>query len=219
MQEGLYIVYEGCDGVGKTTLSQKTHDYLSTLGYKNTLTRHPGATSLGQKLRHIIKHDQEVTVDPFTERLLFLCDNSAFVNTILIPSIKRGETVIADRCNFISDLAYGRACGVSEDLIFKGHAMIQAPKIDLMFILWCPWEIAKPRMINRNDELKCKIEARGDNFFKDVNELYKHMTVEGSTLQTQAMKYTKKLIAIDASEPANIVWEKVKNIIKSQMES
>jgi dTMP kinase len=222
----MYICFEGSDGCGKTTLVDKTTEYLKVRGHEVVVAKNPGATALGQKLRYLIKHDTEIEVDPLTERLLYLCDNSCFVNTLLKPSLNANKVVVADRCNIIGDLMYGEASGVNLKQVYKLHEILgEIPKIDMLFVLWCPWEIAKERMLSRDDTLKCKIEARGDAFFKKVCEQYYELykTKICCFQNTQARSaddahkiwkfahvsiYAKDVIPVDACFSQEVVWER-----------
>lgn len=180
LKRGFYFVFEGPDGSGKSTQSHILYEYLSGQYGNNVIhTRHPGATDLGKEIRHIIKHRDDIEVDMLTERLLMACDNSVFINTILKPSLEKNMIVIADRSNFISDYAYGVPGQINPDdihrLLETVRCITNAPKADACFIHQCKWETAKSRMfgdIEDGKQLKCRIESRGDQYFKNVAEVY-----------------------------------------------
>ena len=129
-------------------------------------------------LRKLIKepsyfesNNERIIITPLVERLLFLCDNVAFVENIQIPN--QNKWVLMDRCNFISDIPYGLAAGVSIRAIKRLHScIIDPPKIDFLFILQCPYDVLKSRKENRKSGEKCRIEDKGDVFFKKVSKIY-----------------------------------------------
>jgi dTMP kinase len=215
----MYICFEGCDGTGKSTMCKNTVDLLSQK-YPNTETIHaknPGATTLGQTLRHIIKHDKNIELDSFTERLLFFADNAHFVNSLLMPSLQQGKIVVADRCNFIGDIAYAEAMGNDLNLIYKLHSLLKAPKIDLLFVLWCDRNICRYRTENRNES--CKIESRGEEFLRKVNVQYKKLITTNTDQSTYIAQYHKKKVFIDASQSEQNVWASIVKELETEFKT
>lgn len=215
------LVFEGTDYSGKSTVVARAIEYLNDK-FKNhpnpcmmikkvVHARHPGATVLGQKIRHIVKYDKDVCLDPLTEQILMLADNSCFTNTILKPELKLGNVVVSDRSNFISGVIYGYAGGVDINRLIQLYVMLDAPKIDMLWVLYCPWEVIKERMLLNRDDAKCKIEGRGGDYLKRVNEAYHELTNVDSKLFKHALLCCKKIVVVDASRSKDEVWEQVKS--------
>ena len=210
--DGLHIVFEGSDGSGKTTMSKAVYDHFRPeFGDKIIHTRHPGETLLGKELREIIKHREDIELDPLTERILFLADNSAFCFTKLIPALKQGKIVLSDRSNFISDYAYGPPFGFTEEEIKQPHSVIMGavPKMSLLLIYDIPWDVAKQRMsgdIVDGEQKKCRIEQRGDKYFHKVIARYRIM---GTGLDYALRDYVdyENIKHIDATQPLTKVME------------
>lgn len=101
--KGLFISFEGIDGVGKTTQVEALSKHLQSLGLEVVVTREPGGTSLGKELREILLHGSNVSSR--TEALLFAADRAQHVAEVILPSLKRGAVVITDRY-IDSSLAY-----------------------------------------------------------------------------------------------------------------
>ena len=199
---GLYVVFEGPDGSGKSTMCRAAYNHFrSIIDSANIVyTRHPGATALGQELRNIIKHREDIPIDPISERLLFLTDNTSFCYSELVPAMEQNKLLLADRSNFISDYAYGPPSGADIELIKRFHSLIikDIPRIDLTIIYDCPWEVAKSRLtgdIVDGEKKECRIEKRGDKFFERVCDTYSLMS--DKSLEA----YCKKTIHIDATQP------------------
>lgn len=100
---GLFISFEGIDGVGKTTQVKALRDYLQSLGREVVVTREPGGTELGKSLRKILLHGSFVASR--TEALLFAADRAQHVAEVIRPALNRGAVVITDRY-IDSSLAY-----------------------------------------------------------------------------------------------------------------
>lgn len=101
--KGLFISFEGIDGVGKTTQVEALKDYLQSSGREVVVTREPGGTQLGKTLREILLHGTSVSAR--TEALLFAADRAQHVAQVIRPALSRGAVVITDRY-IDSSLAY-----------------------------------------------------------------------------------------------------------------
>jgi dTMP kinase len=105
-----YIIFEGPDGVGKSTIIDKITSLLINK-YNVYKTQLPGYTPLGKHLRKLVKTPQQINpeitdIDPHTRQLLYAADYSAYahwLNTVPQPN----RCILADRCSAISSLIYG----------------------------------------------------------------------------------------------------------------
>ena len=114
MTSGLFIVFEGGDGAGKSTQVALLREALERVGRTVTVTRQPGGTPLGQQIRDLVLHGDHVA--PRAEALLFAADKAHHVETLVRPALQRGEVVISDRYTD-SSVAYqgaGRDLGAQE---------------------------------------------------------------------------------------------------------
>ncbi|KAA8819227.1 dTMP kinase [Bifidobacterium rousetti] len=109
---GLFISFEGVDGVGKTTQVERLRAYLESRGLGVVVTREPGGTALGRAIRRLLLHGvddgdsgQAADIAPRAEALLFAADRAQHVAETIRPALERGEVVITDRY-LDSSLAY-----------------------------------------------------------------------------------------------------------------
>lgn len=94
---GLFLVFEGLDGSGKSTLIRGLNDELTKMGRKATLTREPGGTPLAEDIRRLLlRTDAEVPVAA-TELLLYAASRAQHVAGVIQPALKRGEWILCDR--------------------------------------------------------------------------------------------------------------------------
>ena len=89
--KGLFISFEGIDGVGKTTQVEALKKHLQSLGREVVVTREPGGTDLGKSLREILLHGSYVSSR--TEALLFAADRAQHVAQVIRPALSRGAVV------------------------------------------------------------------------------------------------------------------------------
>jgi len=94
---GLFLVFEGLDGSGKSTLIKGLNHELTQMGLKTTLTREPGGTPLAEDIRRLLlRTDGEVPVAA-TELLLYAASRAQHVAGVIQPALKRGEWILCDR--------------------------------------------------------------------------------------------------------------------------
>ena len=105
---GLFISFEGIDGVGKTTQVERLRGYAESLGREVVVTREPGGTPLGLAIRRMLLYGIEgssADISPRAEALLFAADRAQHVAEVIRPALERGAVVITDRY-LDSSLAY-----------------------------------------------------------------------------------------------------------------
>ncbi len=113
---GVFVCFEGGEGSGKSTQSERLARWLGEQGYVPLLTFEPGDTEVGRKLREIVLSPETGELSDRTEALLYAADKSEHVDTVVSPALERGEVVITDRY-VDSTLAYqgaGRALVLDE---------------------------------------------------------------------------------------------------------
>jgi len=92
-----FITIEGVEGAGKTTQAARLAETLRQEGHEVVLTREPGGTDLGRRLRELLLDESALAPTPQTELLLYLADRAEHVGRLIRPSLDEGKTVIADR--------------------------------------------------------------------------------------------------------------------------
>jgi len=122
---GLFIVFEGVEGAGKTTHLRRLSRRLDQLGIAHVVVREPGGTPAGERIRDIIL-DPGSELFSETELLLLLAARAEFVRRVVQPALERGELVLGDRYE-LSTLAYqGAARGIGMDRVRRINAFATA---------------------------------------------------------------------------------------------
>jgi dTMP kinase len=93
---GLFLSFEGPEGAGKSTQIGRLAARLAQAGVPHTLTREPGGTPLGMRVREVLL-DPTLTIDPLPEFLLYSASRAQLVTHVLRPALERGEVVVCDR--------------------------------------------------------------------------------------------------------------------------
>jgi dTMP kinase len=101
---GLFITFEGGDGVGKSTQLRLLAERVAASGREVVTTREPGGTELGVEIRNIVLHHRG-EIAPRAEALLYAADRAHHIETLVRPALERGAVVVQDRY-FDSSVAY-----------------------------------------------------------------------------------------------------------------
>jgi dTMP kinase len=112
-----FIVFEGGEGCGKSTQTRALYRRLSKDGFRAVLTREPGGTRLGERVRRHLKRTGETRISPLAELFLIATARAQLVSEVIRPELEKGKTVICDRFT-PSTLAYqGYGRGLNTDAL------------------------------------------------------------------------------------------------------
>jgi len=111
---GKFITFEGGDGCGKTTQIRLAADFLSCNGFDVLLTREPGGTRIGEKIRALLLDPENTEMNDMTEMLLYAAARAQIAHEVIEPAIAAGKHVICDRWADSSMVYQGVARGLGE---------------------------------------------------------------------------------------------------------
>jgi dTMP kinase len=111
-----FIVFEGPEGVGKSTQVALLGERLRREGVAVTVTREPGGTQTGDAIRELVLH-ADVAIDPLVEFLLYSASRAQHVREVIRPALERGEVVLSDRFAGASVAYQGYGRGLDLDFV------------------------------------------------------------------------------------------------------
>ena len=165
---GKFITLEGVDGAGKSTHIPAIAEMLRARGKEILLTREPGGTPLGEKLRELLLHE---SMHPETESLLMFAARREHLDQVIRPALERGVYVISDR---FTDASFAYQCGgrgVSTAKVGQLEQWVQGdfqPDLTLLFDL--PVAVSTRRLAGaRNPD---RFEKEGEDFFNRIRNAY-----------------------------------------------
>jgi len=168
---GLFISFEGIDGVGKSTQADLLEKYLLGQGKPVVRTLEPGGTEVGVEIRKILLHHRG-ELAPRAEAALFAADRAHHVASKIRPALERGEIVITDRY-FDSSVAYqgaGRELSMEEVRNLSLWA-VGGLLPDLTVLLDLPADIARSRR-NKTGTEPDRLESEKIEFFERARQAY-----------------------------------------------
>ncbi|MGY4718707.1 dTMP kinase [Naumannella huperziae] len=163
---GVFVVFEGGDGVGKSTQQKLLAQRLAAAGVPHVVTRQPGGTAAGQRIRELLLDPTTGDLDPRAEALLYAADKAQHVGEVIRPALERGEVVVSDRY-VDSLLAYQGAGRVlrAEEVAAVAAWATDGLRADLTVLL----DLEPGAGVGAKAD-KDRIEAAGDAFHERVRE-------------------------------------------------
>jgi len=209
----MFISFEGIEGSGKTTQAKHTVRFLQDKGHGCVITREPGGTRIGEKIRAILLDPLSNGMDPMTELLLYMADRAQHIKEYILPLLSDGKIVLCDRY-YDATMAYqGFARGLDIGLIENIHKLLfENLKPDITLLLDLPAEIGLARawkQINNGNRIsqETRFEEERLSFHKRVRAGY----LELSRLEPERFR------VIDASRDEHEVREEIIKILDAEI--
>lgn len=199
--KGKFITLEGIDGAGKSTHLSWIAEQLRVYHPEVVMTREPGGTPLGEKLREVLLKQ---TMHPETETLLMFAARREHLDKIIFPALMSGAWVVSDRFSDASFAYQGGGRGVSSDKLEVLEQWVQQgvqPDLTLLFDI--PVAICKHRL-SGNTRFD-RFEREQEIFFENVRSAY----------LKRAARYPRRFRVIDATQTIEQVKIQLKHIILS----
>ena len=166
---GKLITFEGVDGAGKSTHVEWFANELRSAGHSVVVTREPGGSPLGEKLRELVLHEP---MDAVTETLLVFTARDDHLKKRIQPALDAGTWVVCDRFTDSTVAYQGGGKGVAPGLI-EAMRKIVHPDLqpDCTLIFDCSFEVSQERM-QRSGRALDRFEREGRAFFERVHAAY-----------------------------------------------
>jgi dTMP kinase len=213
---GTFITFEGIDGSGKSTQLRLLGNFLRANGCDALLTREPGGTTLGLRLRAALLDAME-EVDPLTELLVFAADRAQHVRRLLRPALETGRVVISDRYADATVAYQGAGRGFAPELIAQiVQLATEGLKPDLTLLFDVSIDESTTRTARRSTSRTSTTKAPRDRL--DIENAEFHTRVRDAYLQI-ALAEPQRVKLIDSSGPVERTQERVKEIIVPYLQS
>ena len=177
MPHGAFITFEGSEGCGKSTQVLRLAARLEQAGLRTLVTREPGGTAIGEKIRDLLQFAPEsFAMTPETELLLFEASRSQLVRELIRPALEQGTAVISDRFFDSTTVYQGVARKLEPEIVAALNNFAVGPdRPDLTIILDVDVETARARMLRRVRPVGVvdRMEQEPIEFYERVCEAYR----------------------------------------------
>jgi dTMP kinase len=203
--KGLFITLEGVEGCGKSSQIKLLSKFLSKKGVEHIVTREPGGTKIGDKIRDILLDLKNPEMKPETELLLYAASRAQHVLEIIKPALENKKVVLCDRF-YDSTLAYqGHARGINNGLVEKSIDIATGGlSPDLTFLLDIPAEIGIERATKRGRD---RLEKEEIVFHKRVRQGFLKL----------AKEHPARILVVDATCSVDDLSQKLNLVMEEKL--
>lgn len=196
---GRFIVFEGIDGSGKSSVSANIERHLKSAGRRVLRTREPGGTPIGEKVRALLLDPANAEMLPWTELFLYMASRAQLVGGTIRPALAKGVDVLCDRYYYSTAAYQGAAGKVGMPMVLRiAEQIAKFQRPDLVLLFDVAPGVARTRAGDRRD----RVEAKGAAYQERVRRGFLRMA-----------KADRRFRVLDASRPAEEVFEAARKAV------
>jgi dTMP kinase len=204
----LFITFDGGDGSGKTTQIRRLKTYLNRKGVPCMITREPGGTPIGEKIRRILLNPDHNELVPWGELFLYEAARAQHVKDVIKPNLQRGIVILCDRFSDASIAYQGFGRGIDLKWVEQMNRMAsEGIRPDMTFLLDCPTGTGLKRALKRNQALRQEKEGRFER-----EKIQFHNRVRKGYL-TLSKKEPRRVKVIDTRKGEDRVFEEIRQVV------
>lgn len=203
---GILVTFEGSEGCGKSTQIRRLAASLRKKGYAVLVTREPGGTCIGERIRHLLKFSKSnggMTAE--TELMLFSASRAQLMREKILPALSRGEIVVCDRFIDSTTVYQGVARKLDRNFIECLHRFATAhrkPDLTLVLDLDVTMGLKRARKKTKTTD---RMEAQRRSFYEAVRRGFRDL----------ARRESKRVKLMDATKPIPVVAENIWTQVQS----
>ena len=207
---GLFITFEGLDGAGKSTQIERLHRRLTGDGKQVVLTREPGGTPVGDRLRDILLDPDQTNLSMETEVLLYAASRAQLLHEVIRPALKQNKTVLCDRYVDASLAYQGAGLGIGVDRVGSINAFAtQQLKPNLTFLFDLPVQLSQTRVAySRGQVQPDRIERRDAEYFNRVRDEFLEI----------ARRDRARVVVLNGSRPVEDLEKEIRDVVQKHLE-
>lgn len=204
---GKFITIEGLDGCGKSTQLERLAAVLRGGGLDLVVTREPGGTPTGEKIRNVLLDSRTSNLSPWTELAMMFASRAQHIHEIILPALNAGKWVLCDRFTDSSEAYQGGGRKLGSEPVLQLHKVLCGdlqPDMTVLMVSDVGHSVARARKRNLardpdsiSDENRFEQENRA--FFQRVLDKYLEI----------AEREPGRVFAVDAKPPADVVHPQI----------
>jgi len=217
MPRGLFITLEGLDGSGKTTQMRRLAAWLKKRlpDEEPVITRQPGGTATGDRIRALVLDSQQTGLAPMTEMALMFADRAQAIAEVIEPALAQGQVVICDRFTDSTEAYQGGGRQLGSAPVLDLHRLLCANlQPDLTLLLLPSLEVSLERARRRNQRTaeqngpdESRFEAEQDAFYQRVWQKYREI----------AARESSRVVLIEGELDIDQVHEKIVEAVAARL--
>ncbi len=215
MPRGLFITLEGLDGSGKTTQIRRLAAWMQKRGLDPVVTRQPGGTPTGDRIRALLLDSGSTPLAPMTEMALMFADRAQAIAEVIEPALSGGRIVLCDRFTDSTEAYQGGGRQLGSEAVLNLHRLICGnlqPDVTLLLLPSLQASLARARRRNERTTAESgqdenRFEQEQGEFFRRVWEKYREI----------ARREPDRVILIEGNLGADEVHEQIVEAISERL--
>lgn len=215
MPRGQFITFEGLDGSGKTTQIRKLANWLETRGHTTVVTRQPGGTPTGDRVREILLDARNSRLAPMAEMALMFADRAQAIAEVIQPALDAGKIILCDRYTDSSEAYQGGGRQLGSETILAMHKLVCGnlqPDLTILLLPSFEASLARARRRNSREEKRTgknegRFESEQDAFYRRVWEKYREI----------AKRESERVVLIEGDLGIDEVFEQIVEIVSERL--
>jgi dTMP kinase len=215
MPRGFFLTFEGLDGSGKSTQLRKLHEWFLARGEDVVVTRQPGGTRLGDRIRSLVLDSRRTALDPYAELGLMFSDRAQAVAEVIRPALHRGAIVLCDRFTDSTEAYQGGGRQLGSARVLALHRELVGLDPDLTVLLLPDFDASLTRARQRNQRAVAitgkdenRFEALDTAFFRRVYDQYRVI----------AQRDRVRVVAIEGDDGVEEVHRRTVSIVEERLQ-
>lgn len=211
----MFIVFEGGEGVGKTTQIDRVYQAFNQKNLPCIKTREPGGTPFAEKIRHLFKEKTDDSPTALTELFLICAARAQHIEKIIRPALAQHKIILCDR--FLdSTYVYQHILGKipKQEVDLHTSPILQDLLPNLTFILHCPKNLSISRVEQEKNRQPDRLDSYDSEIQNTILEGYKKVFDDKLTYPCQ---HIPNRVLIDASTSVEEVFRQIKATLKQYL--
>lgn len=213
---GFFLTFEGLDGSGKSTQLRKLATHLEAQGLAVTITRQPGGTHVGDRIRPLLLDSKTEHLSPMTELGLMFSDRAQCIAEVIAPALHGGNVVLCDRFTDSTEAYQGGGRQLGSDVVLEMHrTMCGGLQPDLTLLLLADFDQSLHRARRRNDRTATadsdegRFEREGQAFYRRVYDKYREIAARDSG----------RVVIVEGDRPVEVIHREIVSLVDSKLRS
>ena len=215
MPRGLFITFDGLDGSGKTTQIKRLAAWLEKRGQAPVITRQPGGTATGDRIRALLLDSRSAGVAPMAEMALMFADRAQAIAEVIRPALDAGKIVLCDRFTDSTEAYQGGGRELGSEVVLNLHRLVCGdlqPDLTLLLLPSLKSSLERARRRNQRDEAQNgqdegRFELEQDAFYRRVWQKYREI----------AAREPERVVCIEGDLTIDEVHEQIVEVVAERL--
>lgn len=213
--KGRFVTIEGLDGCGKSTQLERLANALRGEGIEVVVTREPGGTPVGEKLRAVVLDSRTAGLAPLSELAILFASRAQHVAEVILPGVQAGKWVLCDRFTDSSEAYQGGGRELGSEAVLTLHRVLCGNlQPDLTILMDSDVAASVARARRRNTAVRDSSQV-DENRFEQENKAF-FARVRNKYLEI-ARREPQRVVTVDARRPADVVHPEILNVVRTRL--